>query len=127
MELAEDLHGEGVADSDTNDESVGISHQVTSADGKYAILLVSSVRVAVSDTTSSGQQGSGGQTPSRTPTPTPAPDDPPPSSSGSGNSCPNDYEHDHNGSVELHWHQWSINEGDGQCAHYVGHNGNWLS
>ena len=117
----------GVADDDTSDESVGISHRVASADGKYANLPVSSVRVAVSDTTSPGQQGSGGEpppaqsTPTPTPTPTPAPTDTAPSPSGSGNSCPNNYEHDHD-SYGKHWHQWSINDGDGQCVHNVGHN-----
>ena len=88
----------GVADEDTNDESVGIGHRVTSADAKYAATPASSVRVAVSDTTSPGQQGSGG-----------------------GNSCPSDYQHEHDG--DNHWHNWSINEADGQCLHYVGHSG----
>ena len=64
----------GVADDDTNDESVGIGHRVTSADAKYAGALVSSVRVAVSDTTPPSQQGSGGG--QSTPTPTPEPTDP---------------------------------------------------
>ena len=41
----------GVADSDTNDESVGVSHSVTSADTKYTNALVSTVSVSVSDTT----------------------------------------------------------------------------
>ena len=114
----------GVADDDTSDESVGISHRVASADGKYANLPVSSVRVAVSDTTSPGQQGSGSEpAPAQsTPTPTSTPTDTAPSPSGSGNSCPSDYQHEHGSSGE-HWHQWSINQADGQCAHNVGHNG----
>ena len=41
----------GVTDSDTSDESVSVSHSVTSTDGKYAAALVSTVRVSVSDTT----------------------------------------------------------------------------
>ena len=41
----------GVADSDTNDETVGISHSVTSTDTKYANALASTVSVSVSDTT----------------------------------------------------------------------------
>ncbi len=89
----------GVADDDTNDESVVIGHRVTSTDAKYAATPASSVRVAVSDTT-----------------PTPEPDPP-----GSGNSCPSDYQHEHDG--EAHWHNWSINQADGQCHHYVSHNG----
>ncbi len=104
----------GVADDDTNDESVVISHQVTRADAKYAEALVSSVRVAVSDTTSPGEQGSGGG--QSTPAPTQEPDPP-----GSGNFCPSDYQHEHDG--DNHWHSWSINEADGQCHHYVGHSG----
>ncbi len=46
----------GVADTDTNDESVGISHGVTSGDARYAVLPVDTVRVSVSDTTPPGQQ-----------------------------------------------------------------------
>ncbi len=46
----------GVADDDTNDESVGISHRITSADTRYANLLVASVQVSVSDTTPANQQ-----------------------------------------------------------------------
>ncbi len=117
----------GVSDDDTNDERVGISHQVTSTDTKYAGTLVSSVRVVVSDTTSSsqqgsssGQQGSGGEPPGPTATPAPTPTRSS-SSSGSGGSCPNDYKHEHDSSGE-HWHSWSINQADGQCHHYVGHN-----
>ena len=41
----------GVADNDTNDETVGVSHSVTSDDGKYAAVPLSSVSVSVSDTT----------------------------------------------------------------------------
>ena len=41
----------GVADTDTNDETVGISHGVTSDDAKYAAVLMNSVSVSVSDTT----------------------------------------------------------------------------
>ena len=108
----------GVSDDDTNDERVGIGHRVTSADAKYAGALVSSVRVVVSDTTSAGEQGSGGG--QSTPTPTQEPDPP-----GSGNSCPRDYEHTHAGddNGKKHWHNWSLNEANGQCEHYVGHNG----
>ena len=46
----------GVADADSNDESVAISHSVTSDDGKYGSVIVSTVRVSVSDTTQAGQQ-----------------------------------------------------------------------
>lgn len=104
----------GVADDDTNDERVAVSHRVTSADTRYAVTLASSVRVAVSDTTSPGQQGSGGGSPPAT--------DPTPSPSGSGNSCPRDYRHQHH-TYSAHWHNWSINEANGRCEHYVGHNG----
>ena len=107
----------GVDDDDTNDERVGISHRVSSTDAKYAAVPVSSVQVTVSDTTPSGGQGSGsgGQS-----TPTQEPDP-----SGSGNSCPRDYEHTHAGddADKKHWHNWSLNEANGQCEHYVGHNG----
>ena len=41
----------GVADDDSNDESVAISHRVTTEDTRYASLVVPSVSVAVSDTT----------------------------------------------------------------------------
>ena len=41
----------GVADDDGNDESVAISHLVTTEDTRYASLAVPSVSVAVSDTT----------------------------------------------------------------------------
>ena len=46
----------GVADDDTNDETVDISHSVTSADAKYGAVLLATVSVVVSDTTGSGQQ-----------------------------------------------------------------------
>ena len=39
----------GVADDDSADETVGISHQVTSHDGKYAVIPVSTVAVAVTE------------------------------------------------------------------------------
>ena len=39
----------GVADEDSADETVGISHQVTSGDGKYAVIPVSTVAVAVTE------------------------------------------------------------------------------
>lgn len=117
----------GVADDDTNDESVVISHRVTSADGRYSVLAVSSVRVVVSDTTppsqqgtSTDQQGSGGEPtrPTATPAPTPTRSS---SSSGSGssNSCPSDYEHKHDGYPE-HWHQWSPDNLSGECLHSLG-------
>ena len=125
----------GVADDDTNDESVVISHRVTSADAKYAGALVSSVRVVVSDTTSpsqqgtsTDQQGSGGEPPRPTATPAPTPTRSSSSSSsgsgsgsGSGGSCPNDIQHEHNG--DKHWHSWSINHANGRCEHYVAHSG----
>ena len=41
----------GVADNDTNDETVGISHRVTSDDTKYSAVLAARVPVSVSDTT----------------------------------------------------------------------------
>ena len=46
----------GVADDDSQDESVGLSHRVTSQDGKYAAVTVGDVSVAVSDTTPEPQQ-----------------------------------------------------------------------
>ena len=46
----------GVADGDTDDERVAVSHVVSSDDARYGALLLSGVLVAVSDTTS-GQQG----------------------------------------------------------------------
>ena len=39
----------GVADDNSADETVGISHQVTSHDGKYAVIPVSTVAVAVTE------------------------------------------------------------------------------
>ena len=41
----------GVADEDTGDETVGISHRAASQDGKYDGIPVASVAVAVADTT----------------------------------------------------------------------------
>ncbi len=52
----ETFYVDGVADDDTNDETLGISHTVTSADPNYSNLPVSTVRVEVSDTTTPGQQ-----------------------------------------------------------------------
>ena len=46
----------GVADDDTNDESVGVSHSVTSQDSDYENVLVPSVSVAVTDTTQEQEQ-----------------------------------------------------------------------
>ncbi len=46
----------GVADDDTNDETVAVSHGVTSDDGKYGAVLLATVQVAISDTTASGLQ-----------------------------------------------------------------------
>ena len=46
----------GLADDDSQDESVGISHRITSADGKYAAVPVSSVAVAVTDDTPPQEQ-----------------------------------------------------------------------
>ena len=45
----------GVADDDTNEESVGISHWITSDDWKYAVVPVDAVSVSVSDTTQEQQ------------------------------------------------------------------------
>ena len=56
----------GVADTDTNDETVAISHGVTSDDAKYAAALLSTVSASVSDTTQQQQQGQG--TPNQPPT-----------------------------------------------------------
>ena len=47
----------GVADADNDDESVAVSHGVTSDDGRYAAVLLSTVAVAVSDTTADAPQG----------------------------------------------------------------------
>ncbi len=49
----------GVADADTDDETVGVSHGVTSADPKYAAALVDTVSVEVSDTAQEQQQEQG--------------------------------------------------------------------
>ena len=49
----------GVADDDTNDESVGVSHAVTSQDSRYQDVLVPSVQVTVSDTTQEQGQRQG--------------------------------------------------------------------
>ena len=46
----------GVADADTNDETVDISHSVTSQDVIYGSVSVSTVRVLVSDATQQQQQ-----------------------------------------------------------------------
>ena len=51
----------GVADTDGDDESVGISHGVTSDDARYGAVLPATVSVAVSDTTQ--QQGQANQAP----------------------------------------------------------------
>ncbi len=53
----------GLADTDTNDESVGISHWITSDDWKYAVFPVATVSVSVSDTTPEQQQGTPNQAP----------------------------------------------------------------
>ncbi len=45
----------GVADDDSQDETVGIGHRITSQDGKYAV-PVGSVSVSVTDTTQSQEQ-----------------------------------------------------------------------
>ena len=47
----------GVADADSNDETVGVTHRVSSQDPKYDNLPAATVRVEVSDTTAPGQQG----------------------------------------------------------------------
>ena len=46
----------GLADDDTNDESVAVSHRIDSADWRYTLVLVNPVTVSVSDTTPE-QQG----------------------------------------------------------------------
>ena len=53
----------GLADADTNDESVVISHWITSDDWRYAVSPVATVPVAVSDTTPEQQQGPPNQAP----------------------------------------------------------------
>ena len=45
-----------LSDDDTGDESVAISHGLTSDDPRYAVLQVSAVSVSVTDTTAPGQQ-----------------------------------------------------------------------
>ena len=61
----------GVADTDTNDETVGISHSVTSTDTQYANTLVSTVSVSVSDTTTPPRSSRTGRPRWQTPSPTP--------------------------------------------------------
>ena len=46
----------GVADTDTNDESVAVSHSVTSDDAAYAAAVAATVSVSVTDTTQQQQQ-----------------------------------------------------------------------
>ena len=46
----------GIVDTDTDDESVGISHGLTSDDPQYAVLQVSTVSVSVTDTTAEREQ-----------------------------------------------------------------------
>ena len=46
----------GVTDSDTNDETVAVSHSATSEDPKYSSVVVSAVTVSVSDTTQEQQK-----------------------------------------------------------------------
>ena len=53
----------GVADTDTNDESVAISHAVTSDDAQYAAVLLYWLAVSVSDTTAPGQRVACGSQP----------------------------------------------------------------
>ena len=53
----------GFTDADTNDESVEISHWITSDDWKYALAQVATASVSVSDTTPEQQQGSPNQAP----------------------------------------------------------------
>ncbi len=53
----------GLADDDTNDESVEIIHWITSDDWKYAVVPVDPVAVSVSDTTPEQQQGPPNQPP----------------------------------------------------------------
>ncbi len=47
----------GVADADSDDETVTVSHRATGADAGYNGIIVNTVRVQVSDATASGQQG----------------------------------------------------------------------
>ncbi len=53
----------GLADTDTNDESVVISHWITSDDWKYAVLPVDTMAVSVSDTTPEQQPDPANQAP----------------------------------------------------------------
>ena len=53
----------GAADADTNDESVSVSHGVTSQDGKYAAVLLSTVPVSVADSTQAQEQQQQERTP----------------------------------------------------------------
>ena len=53
----------GVADDDSADETVVISHQVTSHDGKYAVIPVSTVAVAVTEPAQQQKQVSSDATP----------------------------------------------------------------
>ena len=46
----------GVADTDTNDEQVAVSHSVTSHDAAYAAAVAATVSVSVTDTTQQQQQ-----------------------------------------------------------------------
>ena len=55
--LPETFTVKGVADDDSNDETLGVTHRVTSQDPKYANLSAATVRVEVSDTTAPGLQG----------------------------------------------------------------------
>ena len=63
----------GVADEDTKDESVGISHRLTSQDAKYAAVLIPSVSVSVTDATAPSEQGSGNSSPQHADPPNRAP------------------------------------------------------
>ena len=53
----------GLADDDTNDESVKIINWITSDDWRYAVVPVDPVAVSVSDTTPEQQQGPPNQPP----------------------------------------------------------------
>ncbi len=55
-----------LADEDTDDESLDISHWITSADWKYAVVPVATVSVSVSDTTQEQQPDPANQPPSVT-------------------------------------------------------------
>ena len=54
--IAQTFTVSGVADDDRDDESVGVNHSATSQDRRYDGIAVSSVAVAVSDTTPEPQQ-----------------------------------------------------------------------